>query len=132
MKTKSVSNNYYVRYAITKSDFKGDREREFRVFKTGPIPALNAFHHAMQKEREVDGKRKVIRPKLLADEYKILRLFLRYSEGTDLSRGRTIESDFDIPNTPNPVLKVRVKRPKGEKAPKFKHPEFSFITEEVV
>lgn len=121
-------NNYYVQYKITKTDFKGSRDtREFRTYKSTPVIALNEFHRSMQRTKEVDAKRKVTRPRLRPDEYEISRLFLRYNgKATELATSGTVESDFDLPNTPNPDLK---QTKKVKKADRPKPPEFSFMSE---
>lgn len=113
-------NNYYVSYEIVSSK----AVREFRIYCSGPVIALNAFHRAMQRERELDGQRKVIRPRLKPDQYKILRLFLRYNDGTGLQSGRTVESNFDLPDTGNPDLNYSPKKKK--KTARVQPQEFDF------
>lgn len=82
--------------------------KEFAHYCSTPIAALNEFHRKLQKTRELDAKRKVVRPKLGPNDYKITRMFTR-NYGFE---GETIESEFDLPKTPNPNLnKMRATRP---------------------
>jgi hypothetical protein len=95
-RTKSVEHNYF--FTVSSTLFK--ETREFRVYARDPIHALNGIHKLLQKTRELDAKRKVIRPRLQPDQYLLRRLFLRY---LDINQ-KTVESDLDLPNTANPDL----------------------------
>ena len=123
-----LKQNYYVSYTVLKTN----ETREFRTFKASPIMALNEFHRSMQRTKEVDAKRKIIRPRLKPDQYKIKRLYIQYPRtANELPDAEMIKSDFDLPNTPNPDLKYQAKKVKKADRPKPpKAPEFSFMTDE--
>lgn len=99
-RAKKILHNYF---GIIESGYwKGGRE--FHAHAKDPIAALNMLHRHLQKTRELDAKRKVLRPRLKPDEYKILRLFQRYE---DINK-KTVQADLDLPNTSNPnVLPVK-------------------------
>jgi hypothetical protein len=98
-RTKSVEHNYF--FTVTSPYFTSLQcMREFRAYARDPIHALNLIHKQLQKTRELDAKRKEIRPRLKPDQYTICRLFLRYKDIND----KTVESDLDLPQTPNPDL----------------------------
>lgn len=126
-------NNYFIEYEVLKPSDLSGKKRELRVYKKTPITALNEFHRRMQRTKEVDGKRKIIRPRLRSHEYKISRLFIRYTDSAkDLESGRTIESTFDLPKTANPDLKFQTKRIKKTDTVSKKTttgPEFPFMAD---
>lgn len=96
-RTKSVLHNFFFKVA---SAFFPSGTQEFRVYARDPIHALNEIHKLLQKTRELDGKRKEIRPRLKPHQYTLLRLFQRYTDITE----KTVESELDLPKTPNPDL----------------------------
>jgi hypothetical protein len=102
--------NYFIHFqwAVPHFEHKSDMS-EKRFWATGPIDAINQFHREMQRkaERDVQDRNKILRPKLRPNEYKIIKLFLRYEDGRPL----VIENTFDLPATGNPDLgRVRVKK----------------------
>jgi hypothetical protein len=84
-RTKSVEHNYF--FTVTSPYFTSLQcMREFRAYARDPIHALNLIHKHL--------------PRLKPDQYTICRLFLRYKDIND----KTVESDLDLPQTPNPDL----------------------------
>jgi len=124
-----LKQNYYVSYTVL---LKTSEKREFRTFKASPVMALNEFHRAMQRTKEVDAKRKVIRPRLKPDQYKINGMYIQYPKtANELPDAEMIKSYFDLPDTPNPDLNFQTKRIKKADRPKPpKPPEFPFMNEQ--
>jgi hypothetical protein len=83
-------------------------------YLSGPIIALNHFHRDMQRKREMkDDRKTVIRPKLLPEEYRIIRCYETYLDNS----GNVIKSDYDMPDTDNPDQSKKKKEkplPEGE------------------
>ena len=75
-------------------------KRQFFVRARDPVSALNELHKILQKTRELDVKRKVLRPRLRPTECTIVSLFKKYED----SHHRTVEAYVDIPASPNPDL----------------------------
>jgi hypothetical protein len=102
---KNILHDYFG--VVESSYWKG--EREFHAHAKDAITALNMLHRHLQKTRELDAKRKVLRPKLKPDEYKIVKLFQKYEDYDK----KTVRAFFDLPRTGNPsVLPVKkVKTP---------------------
>lgn len=63
--------------------------------------ALRQVHAAMQKAKELNLDRQVVRPKLLPDEYRVTRLFIPYLDAKNIE----YEHTFDVPTTVNPDLR---------------------------
>lgn len=94
---RAIKHNYF--FKISSPYWEG--EKEYRVYRKDPISALNEIHRVMQKSRELGDKKKVLRPRLKPDEYRLIRFFQRYLDETTPEK-RTVESDLDLPATPNP------------------------------
>lgn len=63
--------------------------------------ALRQVHATMQKAKELNLDREIVRPKLLPDEYRVVRLFIPYKE----IKGFEHEHTFDVPTTANPDVR---------------------------
>lgn len=92
--------------------------RTYETEASGPIMALNGFHRSMQRERELDGGRKVVRPKLGPSEYELLGLNLIW---WDMDK-KTKRTPYDLPKTPNPCVTMG-------KVPKTETETFGFFAE---
>ncbi len=91
---------YRIRYSV------GSLDRVKDVDGPNPISALNSFHREIQLHREVSSDRKtVIRESLGPDQYKVTSCCLIYNDDpTGRQRGHLVESPFDLPASPNPIL----------------------------
>lgn len=73
-----------------------------------PITAINQFHRFMQMNKEIASDRKtVLRPKLLASDYKVESLHEVYHDASlqrDIAATPIVESRLDYPDSPNPDL----------------------------
>jgi hypothetical protein len=112
-------NTHHIEYIIT-----GQKKKEWHFYCSGPIIALNGFHRFMQRQKECNADRKVIRQKLKPNDYRIIRLFLRYPGGE--GRGQ-LESDFDLPNSANPDLALRKKKPAEPAFDFYSDPQYAHI-----
>lgn len=78
-----------------------------RYYVSGPIIALNHFHRAMQRKKEMhDDRKTVIRPKLSPEQYTIIRCYETYLDNI----GEVIRSTYDLPDTDNPDASVKKKK----------------------
>jgi hypothetical protein len=78
--------------------------------------ALRQVHETLQKAKENNTNREVVRPMLLPSEYAISRLFIPYKDST----GEPYERTFDLPAGENPtVAKEKVEPVKPEPMPFF-------------
>ena len=81
------------------------------IYGVSAAGALNSFHRWMQLNKEMDGNRNVIRPKLAFDEYKITGVAQIYSSSSSGKIGsEMIESQYELP--PNPVNPDLSEKPK--------------------
>lgn len=62
--------------------------------------ALRQVHSTMQKSKESDTERRIMRPMLAPGEYVITRLFIPYKDAS----GDNYERTFDLPKSDNPDL----------------------------
>lgn len=106
---------YFIEYVWAGKSF------EWHHRCSGPVIALNEFHRFMQRSKQCDANRKVIRPKLQPGDYRICRLFERYYE-IDGER-KVIESCFDLPNSGNPDFRL-------VQTQQVEQPAFDFLTSE--
>lgn len=112
-----MSLNYFAEYNYKLAPSKVVAGK-YRFYVASPIQALNEVHKFLQLSCERDGQRKITRPKLKPEDYRITRLYSAYDDrDKELTRGtpETIESDYDLPNTANPDLNAP-KPPKPETA----------------
>lgn len=97
--------NIHIEYRWEADKFPSSVSTE-RFYVSGPIIALNHFHRTMQRKREMkDDRKTVIRPKLLPEQYAILRCYETYLDNL----GVAIKSDYDMPATANPDVSVKKK-----------------------
>lgn len=68
-----------------------------RYHCSGPIIALNMLHRELQRTK-AQKDRKVVRPKLLPGDYKVIKMYEVYQ---DIS-GTMIHNHYDLPDTANP------------------------------
>jgi hypothetical protein len=105
--------NIHIEYEWSAEGFPLTKSAE-AYFVSGPVIALNHFHRDIQRKREMkDDRKTVIRPKLLPDQYKILRCYHVYFDHL----GETVKSDYDMPDTDNPDQAKKKKEkplPEGE------------------
>jgi hypothetical protein len=116
----------FISYEMTLSGFHPE-VREEQFYCSGPIIAFNEFHRQMQLSKEIGpDRKKILRPKLAPGEYKILRAYHKYSD----SSGKTVCSDFDLPDTSNPRLEEdRSQKRAAKKADKDPANFFGFYEE---
>lgn len=85
-------------------------DKKVRISAHNPVMALNWFHREMQDKREIKYT-----------DYKITKLVHRYAAKATitpewmLDDAHCIESDFDLPNTPNPDIKWDRKKKRDER-----------------
>lgn len=113
MNKPKQNRDFYITYTWTRDG--QSKTKEYHIFTSTPVMALNGFHREMQRkqERSVADRKIVVRPKLKTGEYVIHRLFNRYND----INGDLIESTFDLPATQNPD--VTKKKPKKAVTPEF-------------
>lgn len=108
----STAMKYWVHYKwVTGREAKPNAPREWSTLATSPIQCLNWFHEHLQKGKDIDGMRQVIRPKLLPSQYEIT-LFKR--DGF---------APYDIPVGGNPDLTAKKKPVKEVEAAFGFYPE---------
>ncbi len=83
------------------------------VYGVSAAGALHSFHRWMQLSKELDGDKKVIRPMLGPNEYRLTGIAQIYSSAASGKIGaEMIESKFDLPaNATNPDLREAKKKP---------------------
>lgn len=75
-------------------------KKEIHVIGYDAPGALIDIHRVLQTTRELGERRQIIRPQLKPDEYALTKFFIRYDDFDNAS----VESVFDLPNTPNPCF----------------------------
>lgn len=100
-------NKYRLRYEWTSHGKTIPATRDFEA--TSPVSALNQIHEFMQLGRELENDRRtVVRSRLRPDEYRIVSLHHIYHDAAferDPHLMPIVESEIDLPKSPNPVLK---------------------------
>lgn len=97
-----------------------DRVTHWSDLLQGSIDAIYSVHRFAQREQETNPDRKVVRPRLAPDQYRVEGLELVYKEHTSPYTEHV--EPVEIPPGPNPDL-----RKKDVK--KEPHPDFAFIDE---
>ena len=116
----SKERSFYIKYVKTAGDLKA--EDLWHVRTHGPVDALNAFHIYQQQIME-----------RAPEAYEITRLFIEYKPEPmvepqltpDEWRKTWIQSDFDLPQSPNPDVRVKP----AEDLPVAKTETFGFFDE---
>lgn len=72
---------------------------------SGADQALRRPHAHIQRGQETDSERKVVRPKLRFDEYKVLKLEIVFRGERSDERGQVFRQAVEIPRGANPDLR---------------------------
>jgi hypothetical protein len=98
-------NKYRFKYNWKKAGVMAHETKD--ISAPSPVSALNQFHSFLQTLAETLDGRRMLRPKLKPDEYKLdsmVQTYFNLDHRGKVMLDQPVDSAIDLPKTPNPDL----------------------------